>query len=38
MFLSGSTFITFEDVEVPVANLLGKENNGFALIDVKLQS
>lgn len=28
----GSTFITFEDVEVPVDNLLGKENQGFQLI------
>lgn len=29
---SGSTFITFEDVEVPMENLIGKENHGFALI------
>ncbi|KAK5078564.1 hypothetical protein LTR64_003022 [Lithohypha guttulata] len=29
---SGSTFITFEDVEVPVDHLLGKENDGFRLI------
>ncbi|KAF4726979.1 Isobutyryl-CoA dehydrogenase, mitochondrial, partial [Perkinsus olseni] len=24
-----STFITFEDVEVPAANLIGVENGGF---------
>ncbi|KAJ9629406.1 hypothetical protein H2203_001779 [Taxawa tesnikishii (nom. ined.)] len=29
---SGSTYITFEDVEVPVENLIGKENRGFAYI------
>lgn len=29
---SGSTFITFDDVRVPVDNLIGKENGGFALI------
>ncbi|EXJ55308.1 acyl-CoA dehydrogenase [Cladophialophora yegresii CBS 114405] len=29
---SGSTFITFEDVEVPVENLIGQENHGFQLI------
>ncbi|EXJ75312.1 acyl-CoA dehydrogenase [Cladophialophora psammophila CBS 110553] len=29
---SGSTFITFEDVEVPVENLIGRENHGFQLI------
>ncbi|ETI20859.1 hypothetical protein G647_07202 [Cladophialophora carrionii CBS 160.54] len=29
---SGSTFITFEDVEVPVENLIGQENKGFQLI------
>lgn len=28
----GSTYITFEDVEVPADHLLGKENQGFALI------
>ena len=28
----GSTFITFEDVEVPVENLIGRENHGFQLI------
>jgi alkylation response protein AidB-like acyl-CoA dehydrogenase len=26
---SGTTYITFEDVKVPVENLLGKENKGF---------
>ena len=29
---SGSTFIEFDDVEVPVANLLGDENKGFDII------
>ncbi|EPE31947.1 Acyl-CoA dehydrogenase NM [Glarea lozoyensis ATCC 20868] len=29
---SGSTFITFEDVHVPVSNLLHKENRGFEVI------
>ena len=29
---SGSTFITFEDVAVPVENLLHKENRGFEVI------
>ncbi|KAK9851416.1 Acyl-CoA oxidase/dehydrogenase [Penicillium brevicompactum] len=29
---SGSTFIEFDDVRVPVANLLGQENKGFPLI------
>lgn len=29
---SGTTFITFEDVKVPVANLLGKHNQGFRII------
>jgi alkylation response protein AidB-like acyl-CoA dehydrogenase len=29
---SGSTFITFEDVKVPVENLLHKENRGFEVI------
>lgn len=28
----GSTFITFEDAEVPVENLIGEENKGFQLI------
>lgn len=26
---SGTTYITFEDVKVPVANLIGEENKGF---------
>lgn len=26
---SGTTYITFEDVKVPVENLIGKENKGF---------
>lgn len=29
---SGTTFITFDDVKVPKANLLGKENKGFQLM------
>ncbi|KAE8441628.1 hypothetical protein EG329_004595 [Mollisiaceae sp. DMI_Dod_QoI] len=29
---SGSTYIEFDDVEVPVSNLLGKENEGFDII------
>ncbi|CAI6337761.1 unnamed protein product [Periconia digitata] len=29
---SGTTYITFEDVKVPVENLLGKENQGFKAI------
>ncbi|KAL3420367.1 acyl-dehydrogenase [Phlyctema vagabunda] len=29
---SGSTFITFDDVRVPVANLVHKENRGFEVI------
>ena len=29
---SGSTFIEFDDVEVPISHLLGKENQGFQII------
>ncbi|KAM4064557.1 cytochrome b5-like heme/steroid binding domain-containing protein [Hirsutella rhossiliensis] len=29
---SGTTYITFEDVKVPVDNLLGKKNQGFRVI------
>jgi len=29
---SGTTYITFEDVHVPAANLIGKENEGFRYI------
>ncbi|EFW17827.1 hypothetical protein D8B26_004837 [Coccidioides posadasii str. Silveira] len=29
---SGTTYITFEDVKVPVENLIGKENRGFKVI------
>lgn len=29
---SGTTYITFEDVKVPVSNLIGKENSGFRYI------
>jgi alkylation response protein AidB-like acyl-CoA dehydrogenase len=30
--LAGSTYIEFDDVEVPIKNLLGKENRGFEII------
>ncbi|KAF8859292.1 putative acyl-CoA dehydrogenase [Acephala macrosclerotiorum] len=29
---SGTTYITFEDVKVPVENLIGRENQGFKVI------
>ncbi|KAH0341882.1 acyl-CoA dehydrogenase NM domain-like protein, partial [Aureobasidium melanogenum] len=29
---SGSTYIEFDDVEVPMSNLIGKENEGFKII------
>jgi len=29
---SGTAYVTFEDVKVPVDHLLGKENNGFKII------
>ena len=29
---SGTTYITMEDVKVPVENLIGAENNGFKYI------
>lgn len=29
---SGTTYVTFEDVKVPVENLLGKKNQGFRVI------
>ncbi|GAA5842527.1 hypothetical protein JCM11251_004897 [Rhodosporidiobolus azoricus] len=32
VWASGTTFVTYEDVKVPVENLLGKENKGFQLI------
>ncbi|KAK9460701.1 acyl-CoA dehydrogenase/oxidase [Lipomyces oligophaga] len=32
MFSSGTTYVSFEDVKVPVENLLGKENQGFKVI------
>ncbi len=28
----GSTYLEFDDVEVPVSNLLGQENKGFKII------
>lgn len=32
VWASGTSFIEFDDVRVPVENLLGKENKGFPLI------
>ncbi|KIX00493.1 uncharacterized protein Z518_10633 [Rhinocladiella mackenziei CBS 650.93] len=32
MWSSGTTYITFEDVKVPVENILGKPNKGFQVI------
>ncbi len=32
VWASGTTYITFEDVKVPVENLIGKENQGFKYI------
>jgi len=32
VWASGTSYITFEDVKVPVENLIGKENNGFKYI------
>jgi len=29
---SGSTFIEFDNVKVPISNLLGRENKGFQII------
>jgi len=29
---SGTTYVTFEDVKVPVGNLVGKENQGFKVL------
>ncbi|BGP47980.1 hypothetical protein JCM10450v2_003849 [Rhodotorula kratochvilovae] len=29
---SGTTYVTYEDVKVPVGNLLGRENKGFQII------
>ena len=29
---SGTTFVSFEDVKVPVGNVLGKVNDGFKLL------
>jgi alkylation response protein AidB-like acyl-CoA dehydrogenase len=33
---SGTTYITFEDVKVPVENLIGKENQGFKVLMVSI--
>lgn len=33
---SGTTYVTFEDVKVPVGNLIGKENRGFNVIMVSI--
>ncbi|KAI9879266.1 MAG: hypothetical protein M1830_009067 [Pleopsidium flavum] len=32
VWCSGTTYVTFEDVKVPVENLIGKENQGFKVI------
>lgn len=32
VWASGTTYVTFEDVKVPVENLIGKENKGFKYI------
>jgi len=32
LWCSGTTYITFEDVKVPVENIIGKENQGFKFI------
>ena len=32
VWASGTTYITFEDVKVPVENLIGKENDGFKYV------
>jgi alkylation response protein AidB-like acyl-CoA dehydrogenase len=32
VWASGTTYITFEDVKVPVENLIGAENDGFKMI------
>jgi alkylation response protein AidB-like acyl-CoA dehydrogenase len=32
VWASGTSYITFEDVKVPVSNLIGKENKGFKAI------
>lgn len=32
VWASGTTYITFEDVKVPVENLIGKENEGFKYV------
>lgn len=35
---SGTTFVSFEDVKVPVGNILGQLNNGFKLLMCGLES
>ena len=32
VWASGTTYITFEDVKVPVENLIGKEGHGFRYV------
>ncbi|GAA5997895.1 uncharacterized protein JCM10292_006890 [Rhodotorula paludigena] len=32
VWASGTTYVTYEDVKVPVGNLLGRENKGFQII------
>ena len=35
VWASGTSYVTFEDVKVPVENIIGKENKGFKAIMVK---
>lgn len=32
VWASGTSYVTLEDVKVPVANILGRENKGFPVI------
>ena len=32
VWASGTTYVTFEDVKVPVENIIGQENKGFKAI------
>ncbi len=34
VWASGTSYVTFEDVRVPVENMIGKENKGFKAIMV----
>lgn len=35
VWASGTSYVTFEDVKVPVENIIGKENKGFKAIMVR---